>query len=187
MNKPTPEKYGYYVSTSFDDAQGWTIEGGEDKYYEDLQRWESMAVPVNILDNYSAGWLSPQGKYYALNGMYPDLIHSEIAATLFQEEEIRKELVYEKDYEYEKNPDFILEQNGWVKIHGSSICFDGWNLHNRGKKNIAMTEIQKSMIYEYGQICCKGRLRLGYRQDTISAALFNITELPMLQKYFELI
>ena len=187
MNKPTPEKFGYYTSTAYDDASGWMLEGGEDKYYEALQLWDSMTVPVNILDNYSAGWISPTGKYYALNGMYMDLIHCEIALALFQEQEIRKDLVYEEDYEYEKNPDFILEQNGWVKIHGSSIHFDGWNLHARGKKNIAMTEIQKKMIYEYGQVCRMGILKLGYKQENVSAALFDMTELPMLQKYFEVI
>ena len=159
------------------------------KYYEALQRWNLIVNPVNILDNYSAGWLSPIGKYYALNGTHEDLIHIEIAEALLQEEEIRK-LMIEKDqrpYIILLNADEILEQNGWVKIHNDSIYYDGWNLSARGKKNISMTEIQKDLIYKYGQVCCKGRLIVGYKQDIISAALFNITELPMLQKYFELI
>jgi len=40
--KPDPHAYGYISSTSFDDGEtGWCIEGGEEAYYEALQRYES--------------------------------------------------------------------------------------------------------------------------------------------------
>jgi hypothetical protein len=79
-----------------------------------------------------------------------------------------------------------LEQNGWVKIHGNWILFDGWNLCNLKKENIAMTEKQKDAIYKYGQACCDGLLKLGYSQETISAARFNMTDLLILKKLLSL-
>ena len=39
--KPKPEDYGYYEAVEFDDdASGWTLEGGEEKYYKALKAWE---------------------------------------------------------------------------------------------------------------------------------------------------
>jgi hypothetical protein len=38
LPKPTPEQYGYEASTLYDEG-GWMIEGGEEKYYQDLEKW----------------------------------------------------------------------------------------------------------------------------------------------------
>lgn len=37
-----------------------------------------------------------------------------------------------------------------------------------------------------GQVCCNGILKLGFTQDRVSAAKFEMTETLMLRKYFEL-
>ena len=43
MEKPTPDKYGYYSSIAFDDDEsGWQIEGGEEEYYKALAIWKSQ-------------------------------------------------------------------------------------------------------------------------------------------------
>ena len=39
MNKPKPEDYGYETATGFDSESGWMIEGGEEAYYEALEKW----------------------------------------------------------------------------------------------------------------------------------------------------
>lgn len=137
--------------------------------------------PVNILDNYSAGWLSPTGEYYALNGDISNMLHSSIADNLFEFGII----IYDKEV-FLSNSDSWLEKNGWVKIHNDRILYDGWSLSNYGGKNISMTEIQKDLIYKYGQVCCNGFLTLGYTFEKVTAARFNMTELPMIKKYFEI-
>lgn len=39
MKKPQPEDYGYQTATGFDSESGWMEEGGEEAYYEDLEKW----------------------------------------------------------------------------------------------------------------------------------------------------
>ena len=39
--KPTKEKYGWYSQCGFDDEpSGWLCEGGEEAYFEALEKWE---------------------------------------------------------------------------------------------------------------------------------------------------
>lgn len=43
MEKPKKENYGWHERRSFDDEpSGWQIEGGEEAYYEAIDKWESM-------------------------------------------------------------------------------------------------------------------------------------------------
>ena len=137
--------------------------------------------PVEITDGYNAGWLAPDGTFYGLNGTIANMLHNQIADALLD-----AGIINIDGDNIIRNPDIWLEQNGWVKIHGNWILFDGWNLCNLKKENIAMTEKQKDAIYKYGQTCCDGLLKLGYSQETISAARFNMTDLLMLKKYFDI-
>lgn len=42
-SKPTPEQYGWHNQEGFDDEpSGWMFEGGEEKYYEALKKWQFM-------------------------------------------------------------------------------------------------------------------------------------------------
>lgn len=134
--------------------------------------------PVNILDNYDAGWLSPTGEYYALNGDISNMLHISIADLLVEEGIIPKQ--------EDNNPSSWLEFNGWVKIHHSNINYAAWDLmtYFKDKENIAMTDIQKDLIYQYGEKCCNGILELGYCKEVMTTARFNMTELHMLRKYF---
>jgi len=42
LEKPTMEKYGWQSSNSFEEESGWMFEGGEDAYYEALEKWEQL-------------------------------------------------------------------------------------------------------------------------------------------------
>ena len=141
--------------------------------------------PVDITDGYNAGWLAPDGTYYGLNGEISNMLHNQIADALVAAEIIPIGST-KNGIDNRKNPDEWLERNGWVKIHGNWILFDGWNQHLLHKDNIALTKEQKDAIYRYGQACCDGILQLGYSKESISAARFNMTDLLMLKKYFEL-
>lgn len=124
--------------------------------------------PVEITDGYDAGWLSPEGDFYGLNGGAGNLLHLNIAERLLASKKIPvKEM---------RNPDRWLEENGWVKVHHNWILFYG---SFYGK---TLTEAQIEKLYRYGQVCHRGVLRLGIAQTQITAVRFRATEPIMLNK-----
>jgi hypothetical protein len=124
--------------------------------------------PVEITEGYDAGWLSPDGDFYGLNGSTGNLLHLNIAERLLASKKIPiKEM---------RNPDRWLEENGWVKVHQDWILFSG---SFYGK---TLTEAQIEKLYRYGQVCHRGVLRLGTAQTQITAVRFRATEPIMLNK-----
>lgn len=124
--------------------------------------------PVEITDGYDAGWLSPEGDFYGLNGSTGNLLHLNIAERLLASKRIPvKEM---------RNPDRWLEENGWVKVHHDWILFSG---SFYGK---TLTEAQIEKLYRYGQVCHRGVLRLGTAQTQITAVRLRATEPIMLNK-----
>lgn len=127
--------------------------------------------PVEIIEGYDAGWLSPDGEFYGLNGSTGNLLHLNIAERLLASKKIPvKEM---------RNPDRWLEENGWVKIHHDWILFSG---SFYGK---TLTDVQIEKLYRYGQVCHRGVLRLGTAQTQITAARLRETEPLMLNKFFD--
>lgn len=146
--------------------------------------------PVNIMDNYSAGWLSPEGEYYALNGEIANMLHNQIADAL-QEKGLIPMYENERDEEIgiKMNPDAWLEQHGWVKIHENNINFAGCENHRLGKKNVNMTDKQIEIIRDYITNCHQCLILVGWRRERQSIGMF--TSLAMAnpdglnKKYFE--
>jgi hypothetical protein len=127
--------------------------------------------PVEIIEGYDAGWLSPDGEFYGLNGSTVNLLHLNIAERLLASKKIPvKEM---------RNPDRWLEENGWVKVHHDWILFSGPFF---GK---TLTDVQIEKLYRYGQVCHRGVLRLGVSQVQITAARLRETEPLMLNKFFD--
>lgn len=127
--------------------------------------------PVEITEGYDAGWLSPDGEFYGLNGSVRNMLHLNIAERLLASKKIPvKEM---------RNPDRWLEENGWVKVHHDWILFAGPFF---GK---TLTDIQIEKLYRYGQVCHRGVLRLGTAQTQITAARLRETEPLMLNKLLE--
>lgn len=131
--------------------------------------------PVDIMSNYTAGWLSPEGDYYALNGEIANFLHNQIADALMSKGIIPDGKV---------NSDSWLEQQGWVKIHEDNVQFAGCLNSKLNKKNVHMTDIQKKMIYEYISICHNSIVRAGWRLEKISATRFRDTDNLMLAKNY---
>lgn len=124
--------------------------------------------PVEITEGYDAGWLSPDGEFYGLNGSVGNMLHLNIAERLLASKKIPvKEM---------RNPDRWLEENGWVRVHHDWILFSG---SFYGK---TLTEAQIDKLYRYGQARCKGVLLLGTSQEPITAVRLRATEPLMLNK-----
>jgi len=61
MEEPKPEQFGYHEAQGFDDESGWMIEGGEEAYYEALEKWNETYVEWNWKVQYTTR--SPKGKF----------------------------------------------------------------------------------------------------------------------------
>lgn len=141
---------------------------------------KSIIKPSAIKDNYSAGWLSPDGRYYGLNGEISNMLHMNIADAL------RRKFKQEDGIDIGENPDRWLEQNGWVKIHGNWVLYSGYDQHIFKRKDIPLTDIQKQMLVKYGNICHNGVLTVGYDKKAIPAARLKNVDDVMLRTYFSL-
>lgn len=138
------------------------------EWMEEREENQTELEPVEITDGYDAGWLSPEGDFYGLNGSTGNLLHLNIAERLLASKKIPvKEM---------RNPYRWLEENGWVKIHHDWILFSG---SFYGK---TLTEAQIEKLYRYGQVCHRGVLRLGTAQTQITAVRLRATEPLMLNK-----
>ncbi|MFA5207412.1 MAG: hypothetical protein WC428_02030 [Candidatus Paceibacterota bacterium] len=143
--------------------------------------------PCDIMDNYSAGWLSPDGVYYALNGEIANMLHIQIADALQEQGIVPKKP--DDEVGAELNPFEWLETHGWVKIHGNNINFDGCNNFQKGKKNIDITDKQITVIRDYITDCHQCEIKVGWRMERQSIGMFTVMamqNLPALyKKYFE--
>lgn len=108
---------------------------------------EHNLIKKNILDGYDAGWLSPDGRYYAANGPTSNMIH------LFLAENITGDFF---------NGDRKLEEDGWIKIHGDEIygTFIG---HASGPEEdfpyqYCPTDVQVKMICDYADKFYNGKM-----------------------------
>lgn len=141
------------------------------EFMEEREENQTELEPVEITEGYDAGWLSPDGDFYGLNGNTENLLHLNIAERLLASKKIPvKEM---------RTPGWWLEENGWVKIYHDWILFSG---SFYGK---TLTEAQIDKLYRYGQACCEGVLLLGTSQEPITAARLRETEPLMLNKLLE--
>ena len=134
--------------------------------------------PVNIFDRYDAGWLSPDGKFYGLNGHIANMLHITIAEALQRIGVIP---------ETENNPSGWLDENGWVKIHTNNINFGSY-AHSKIFNNVPkyMTEKQIKIVYEYGQKLYDGGLKIGFLLQPMSAVRFEMLANADSERLYEL-
>ena len=121
--------------------------------------------PVNITDRYDAGWLSPNGDFYGLNGEIANMLHNQIADALEETGIVPKD--------NENNPDGWLMEHGWVRIHRARILYDGYYQAAYGMELIPLTETQIKQLVLYGNTCYGGILNFGLSQTPCSMALFE--------------
>ena len=133
---------------------------------------EKGIEPVNILDNYSAGWLSPEGEFYGLQGEIANMLHNQIADALQEKGVIPKTEKTKFNNDENVYPDSWLEQHGWVRIHGNNIQFAG-NLNEKiGKENVLITEKQIEIISDYITNCHACVIKVGWKREMQSIGMF---------------
>jgi hypothetical protein len=168
------QEYGLYLDEPDDNV----LDAYLDASKEIDEALSKGIEPVDIMQNYSAGWLSPDGMYYALNGEIANMLHNQIADALCDAGIIPADK--------NDNPDVWLEQAGWVKIHGNNVQFAGCLNYKLGKTNVHMTKTQREIIAKYIKLCHAGIVRMGWKLEKISAARFEMMDNLMLAKnYFE--
>jgi hypothetical protein len=141
--------------------------------------------PVDIMQNWSAGWLSPEGEYYALNGEIGNMLHIQIADALQE-----KGIVSEKDkHDMAENPDSWLEQQGWVKIHGNNVQFAGNLNPNLDLPIVHLTDKQIDIIRDYIINCHACEIKAGWRLERTSIEMFTAMakrdKIALYKKYFD--
>ena len=114
----------------------------------------------NILDGYDAGWLSPDGEFFGMNGETREMIHLRIAEKLYNIDtkygaQMHKDGV--KKIGGIDLPEHWLEKHGWIKIHcqdcyGSFIGDKDWTEYP-----YCPTAIQVKLICEYADKHYKGK------------------------------
>lgn len=136
--------------------------------------------PVEITDKYSAGWLSPNGEFYGLNGEIANMLHNQLADALY------KKGIIPRDDCYERNPDGWLCTNGWIRIHGDHLLYDGYMQSKYGKPLVKITEAQKKQIVRYGAECYDGYLRFGCTYTRLLVSTFYALPEQQIGKLFDL-
>jgi hypothetical protein len=124
-----------------------------------------IATPVDITDGYDAGWISPEGDVYAMNGHISTMIHNTIADALLKTGRIIIPEGKDRD-----NPYWHLESHGWVKFHWRWILFS--NVWSEDRARITPEQVKK--ICAHGNVKHGGSLDFGYKKETMSCAKFDM-------------
>lgn len=124
-----------------------------------------IATPVDIMDKYDAGWISPEGDVYALSGNISEMLHNTIAEALLLTGKIS---IDDSDSISKRNPYWYLESHGWVKFHGRWVLFSS----GFDGEGLRVTDKQVKKLCMFGNLHCRGSLDFGYRRETMSCAKF---------------
>lgn len=165
-------------------AQNKYRAGVLDRYLQNERKIQNIVKngiqPVDITKGYSAGWLAPSGDFYGLNGEIANMLHNQIASAL------KDAGVIPRTDKYDNNPDGWLCRNGWVKIHGDHILYDGYMQSLYNMPLVPITDKQIKQISLYGKICHGDKLFFGIERKFCSGTRFGFTDKPMIAKLFDL-
>lgn len=89
---------------------------------------------------WDAGYISPDGLYYALDGEISNMLHLSIADMLVEAK------IIPEDFDGEVSSDVYLEKKGWVKQHGDHILYAGYDNHKTGGTDIPISKAQLTTI-----------------------------------------
>lgn len=153
---------------------------------ENTQKLLSEEIqPVSITDNYNAGWLARDGTFYGMNGSYANMLHLSLADAIRSRMTIENGIDPLKDCPNKSMDTWLCEQ-GWVKVHGNHILYDGYiNVCYTHKPPIPVSEEQLRKISLYGKVCHGGILRFGITYTPCSMAKLEMMEPLMIAKLLD--
>jgi len=137
-------------------------------------------IEKNIMDGYDAGWLSPDGEFYGVNGETSALLHMNLAEQIFNAPANKYAVRMMKDgvtiFASGDQPDYWLEKNGWIKIHHNEIYGSFIGERDPAKRtkdfpyHYCPTEIQIKMICDYADKFYGGKFLteascIGFKKD----------------------
>lgn len=140
---------------------------------------EKQIEPLPFEEKRCSGWISPKGEWFGLDGEVSNLLHITLA------EMIRKKLLAESDVDIGQNPYNWLESNGWAKITGNWVLFDGYSTFGDRVKH-SLTEEQKAFINAYCNAHYKGVVCPGYTKQAIPSVRLTFIEDFAVEKYFKI-
>ena len=147
-----------------------------------IQRELDQIRPVDISKNYDAGFISPEGKVYALMGDTSQLLHIQLADALWElygwpEPDGRR------GYSCK---DFVLMEKGWVKFHHGWVLYDGYNLGLFQDKDVPLTRAQIEELERYADAQPDKTLKCGYEQIRVAAEDWPGQEEYFYRRLFEI-
>lgn len=122
-------------------------------------------------DNWDAGWISPEGAFWADKGTTANFLHLNLS------EEIQK--YYGEAFDWlvgAENPDRELENHGWLKFHGNTVSYTGYTDWNSGKQR-PITNRQIDKLHDYAKHRGFEELYVAVTEKRIKVAeMYNYTK-----------
>ena len=133
------------------------------KYMEFYEQPEEKFGPVDPKAKpWDAGWISPEGHFFAACGSTANLIHLTLAPKIWEYMEYGK---------VPENPDYELEKRGYIKFHNKDVNYARFDIG--GFSLVPPTDRQLDKLHDYaksmgyGELSCpKGVVRLENFWDT---------------------
>ena len=155
--------------------------------HDDLDRFIDAAQEINEIkelkpvENYEyhdAIWLAPDGTMYGLCGEISNMLHNTMAEMLCEQGIIKPDTERQ-----ERNPYIILEEDGWVKIHGDWVMFEP-NPFDKPKQ--FMTEAQVKSLCKYLDKNCHMLGKFGIQHEMVLTYQLKQMDKFAINKLYEL-
>lgn len=122
-------------------------------------------------NNWDAGWISPEGAFFADKGPTACFLHLNLAkeiAVLYDMKDSNGDGL--------DNPDHELEKQGWLKFHNQEVAYLGYHPGNIGKQRpISNRQIDK--LYEYAKHMGYTSLYCGFTNKHIEVSeMYNYSK-----------
>lgn len=134
----------------------------------ELDKIASEGIKANDITQLNdAGWLSPEGKWYGVNGTISNLLHNQIADMLLSSGIVPE---HAKD-----NPDNWLMLNGWMRIAHNWVLYEGYDRTGRA---IPVTSRQVEELHRYAGAMAlsngKGYIQCGIERHIVTYAMIEM-------------
>lgn len=135
-------------------------------------------LPIQDYKKHDAVWIAPDGTMYGLNGEIANMLHNTMADMLREQG-----VIVADNKRQERNPYVILEESGWVKVHGNWVMFEPnpFDQPKRFMSDAQVNVLKKYLDKNYGMVGT-----FGFQHNQIFTYRFNQMDKFAINKLFEL-